>query len=110
MTFHGAVIVLAMPTLTWNEDGIIAQQLFKYMWQRAVLSRNSLPEKHRERPLFLFSDEAQDTASTYDGEFLAMCRGSKCSVCYLTQSLPTYYSKMGGDNPPMPRTRWWVNS
>jgi hypothetical protein len=31
LTFHGAVIVLAMPTLTWGEDGIIAQQLFKYI-------------------------------------------------------------------------------
>jgi hypothetical protein len=99
MTFHGAIIVLAMPTLTWNEDGIIAQQLFEYMWQRAVLGRNSLPQKHRERPVFLHSDEAQGTVSSYDGEFLSMCRGSKCSVCYLTQSLPTYYSKMGGDNP-----------
>jgi hypothetical protein len=99
LTFHGAVIVLAMPTLTWNEDGVIAQQLFKFMWQRAVLSRNSLPEIHRERPLFLWSDEAQETVNSHDGEFLSMCRGSKCSVVYLTQSLPTYYAKMGGDNP-----------
>src|SRR5580658_9170299 len=99
LTFHGAIILLAMPTLTWNEDGVIAQQLFKYMWQRAVLSRNSLEQKHRERPVFLWSDEAQETASSYDGEFLSMCRGSKCCVTYLTQSLPTYYAKMGGDNP-----------
>ena len=27
LSFHGAVIVLAMPTLTWNEDGVIAQQI-----------------------------------------------------------------------------------
>lgn len=99
LTFHGAIIVLAMPTLSWNEDGIIAQQLFKYMWQRAVLSRNGLAQKHRERPVFLWSDEAQETVSSYDGEFLSMCRGSKCCVTYLTQSLPTYYAKMGGDNP-----------
>ena len=99
MSFHGAVILLAMPTLTWNEDGVIAQQLFKFMWQRAVLNRNSLEEKHRERPVFLFSDEAQETVSAYDGEFLSMCRGSKCCVTYLTQTLPTYYAKMGGDNP-----------
>ena len=99
MTFHGAVILLAMPTLTWNEDGVIAQQLFKFMWQRAVLSRNSLEEKHRERPLFLWSDESQETVSTFDGEFLGMCRQSKCAVTYLTQTLPSYYSKIGGDNP-----------
>jgi hypothetical protein len=99
MTFHGAVIVLAMPTLTWNEDGIIAQQLFKYMWQRAVLGRNSLAQEHQERPVFLWSDEAQETVSSYDAEFQSICRGSKCCTVYLTQSLPTYYAKMGGDNP-----------
>jgi hypothetical protein len=53
LTFHGAVIVLAMPTLTWNEDGVIAQQIFKFFWQRAVLSRNSLAPVHRECPVFL---------------------------------------------------------
>jgi hypothetical protein len=99
LSFHGAVTLLAMPTLTWNEDGVIAQQLFKYLWQRSVLTRNSLAPKHRERPLFVFSDEAQDTVSTYDGEFLSMCRGSRCSVTFMTQSLPNYYSKVGGDTP-----------
>jgi hypothetical protein len=99
MSFHGAVIVLAMPTLTWNEDGVIAQVLFKYMWQRAVLTRNGLEQKHRERPVFLYSDESQETVSSYDGEFLGLCRDSKCCVLYMTQSLPAYFSKIGGDNP-----------
>lgn len=99
LTFQGAVIVMAMPTLTWNEDAIIAQSLMKYLWQRAVLSRNSLEEKQRERPVFLWCDEAQETVSSYDGEFQSICRGSKACTVYLTQSLPTYYSKMGGDNP-----------
>ena len=93
-----AVILLAMPTLTWNDDGIIAQQLYKYMWQRAVLSRNALEEKHRERPVFIFSDEAQDTVSA-DGQFFGMSRSSKCCPVYLTQTLPAYYAKIGGDNP-----------
>jgi uncharacterized membrane protein YgcG len=99
LSFHGAVIVMAMPTLTWNEDGVIAQQLFKYLWQRAVLSRNSLAQKHRERPVFLWSDEAQETVSSYDAEYQSICRASNACTVYLTQSLPTYYAKMGGDNP-----------
>jgi hypothetical protein len=99
LSLHGGVICLAMPTLTWNEDGVIAQQLFKFLWARSVLARNSLEEKHRERFLFLWSDESQEVVSSYDGEFLSMCRGSRCAVTYLTQSLPNYYSKMGGDNP-----------
>jgi len=99
LSFHGAVIVLAMPTLTWNEDGVIGQQLFKFMWQRAVLGRNGLAKEHQERPVFLWSDEAQETVNSYDFEFQSMCRGSRCCTVYMTQSLPTYYAKMGGDNP-----------
>jgi hypothetical protein len=99
LTFHGGIILMAMPTTTWNEDGIIGQQIFKYMWQRAVLGRNSLAQEHRERPVFLWSDEAQETVNSYDGEFISICRSSKCCPVYLTQSLPAYYAKMGGDNP-----------
>lgn len=96
LSLLGGVICLCMPTLTWNEDGIIAQQLFKFLWQRCILSRNALEEKHRERPVFLWSDEAQETVSSYDFEFQSMCRGMKCCTVFLTQSLPTYYAKLGG--------------
>jgi hypothetical protein len=99
MSFHGAVLVDAKPTLTWNEDGVIAQQIFKFAWQRCILMRNSLEQRHRERCLFLWSDEAQETVAPYDGEFLGLARDSKCCTVYLTQSLPTYFAKIGGDNP-----------
>ena len=98
MCFNGAVLVDAKPTLTWNEDGVIAQQLFKFIWQRAVLSRNSLEPNLRERPVYLWSDESQETVSPYDGEFLGLARDSKCCTVFLTQSLPTYFAKIGGDN------------
>jgi uncharacterized membrane protein YgcG len=97
MCFHGAIIIMAMPALTWNEDGIIGQQLFKYMWQRAVLARNSLPRKHRERPVFLWADEAQYFCNSFDAEYQSACRASRACTVFLTQSLPTYYAKMGGD-------------
>lgn len=99
LSYGGALLLLAMPTTLWGEDALIAQQLFKFMWQRTALSRNSLDERHRERFLFLWSDEAQDLVNSYDYEFLSLCRSSKCCVTYLTQSLPTYFAKIGGDNP-----------
>ena len=99
LSFGGAVIVLAMPTLTWNEDGVIAQQLFKYLWQRAVLRRSSLDTRHKERFIFLWSDESQETVNSYDGEFLSLSRQSKCCVTYLSQSLPSYVAKIRGDTP-----------
>lgn len=98
LCFNGAVIVLAMPALTHNEDGIIAQQLFKYVWQRAMLARNALPERFQKRPVFLYADEAQYFVNSYDAEFLSTCRGSRVAVVFLSQSLPTYYAKIGGDN------------
>ena len=98
LCFNGAVIVLAMPALTHNEDGIVAQQLFKYLFQRAALARNGLPELYRSRPVFLYADEAQYFVNSYDAEFLSTCRGSRVAVVFLSQSLPTYYAKIGGDN------------
>jgi len=97
LTFHGAIIVMAMPTLSWNEDGIIGQQLFKFMWQRAVLGRNALHPKHRERGVFLWADEAQEFANSFDAEYQSTCRSARACTVYLTQSLPTYYAKMGGE-------------
>lgn len=99
LTFHGAIILLNMPALTRNEDGIIAQQLFKYMWQRAVLARNALAPAQQARPVFLWADEAQYFLNSYDAEFLSTCRGSLACTVFLSQSLPTYYAKMGGDHP-----------
>lgn len=98
LTFHGAIILLNMPALTLNEDGIIAQQLFKYMWQRAVLARNGLDPVQQQRPVFLWADEAQYFVNSYDAEFLSTCRGSRACVVFLSQSLPTFYAKMGGEN------------
>jgi hypothetical protein len=95
MTFLGAIIILKMPALTWQEDGIIGQQLWKYMWQRATESRNGLPEKYRHRPVGLWCDEAQYFANSYDSDFLSTCRGSRAAVVFLSQNLPSYYAKMG---------------
>lgn len=98
LTFFGQILLLNMPALTRHEDGIIAQQLFKYLWQRAVLTRNSLAPQHRERPVFLWADEAQYFVNSYDAEFLSTCRSSRACVVFLSQNLPTFYAKMGGEN------------
>ncbi|MDO8381020.1 type IV secretory system conjugative DNA transfer family protein [Phenylobacterium sp.] len=97
LTFHGAIIIMDMSALTWNEDGIIAQQLFKYMWQRAVLARNGLEARHRDRPVFLWADESQYFVNAFDTDFQSACRSARACTVFLTQSLPTYYAKMGGE-------------
>ena len=98
MTFHGAIIIMDMSALTWNEDGIVGQQLFKFCWQRAVLARNGLDQKHRDRPVFLWADESQYFVNAFDTDYQSTCRSSKACTVYLTQSLPSYVAKIGGEN------------
>lgn len=98
LTFHGAIILLNMPALTLNADGIVAQHIFKYMWQRAVLNRNSLPDVFRQRPVFLWADEAQYFVSKDDADFQSTCRGSRACTVYLSQNLPTYYAMVPEQN------------
>lgn len=98
LTFHGAIIIMDMSALTWNEDGIIGQQLFKYMWQRAVLARNALEKQHRDRPVFLWADESQYFVNGFDTDYQSTCRSARACTVYLTQSLPTYYARMGGQH------------
>lgn len=97
MCFHGTIIIMDMSALTWNEDGVIGQQLFKFMWQRAVLARNALDPQHRDRPVFLWADESQYFVNAFDTDFQSTCRSARACTVFLTQSLPTYYAKMGGD-------------
>lgn len=97
MVFNGSIILLNFPVLTHNEEGICAQTLFKLMFQRAIESRNGLAKEFHERPVFLYADEAQFFVSLYDDTFLSTCRGSRCAVVYMTQSLPTYFAQLGKD-------------
>ena len=97
MIFGGAVIILAMPALTWQADGLVGQMLFKYMTQRVIESRNSLSRDQRDRPCFLFADESHYFTSSYDDTFLSTCRSSRACMVYLSQTLPSYYARLGKD-------------
>ena len=68
------------------------------MWQRAVLARNALEPRHRDRPVFLWADESQYFVNSFDPDYQSTCRSARACTVYLTQSLPTYYAKMGGEH------------
>ncbi len=98
MSFAGKIILLAFPVLTMNEDAIVGQQLFQFLWMRAVESRNGLGEQFSERPVFLFVDEFQYFIHKYWDTFMSTCRDSRCAVIAMTQSLPTLYAQLGKDS------------
>lgn len=92
----GAVIVLDLPVKTWERGGILAQQIFKFAWQRAMERRALRPDT---RPCFLWADECQFFLSSYDAEFQSTARSSRICAVALTQSLPALYHAAGGSHP-----------
>lgn len=96
MTHDGAIIILDFPIKTWNETGVLAQLIFKYIWMRATERREITDQT---RPNFLFADECQLFISSYDMEFQSTARSSRTCSVLLTQNLPSFYSRIGGDQP-----------
>jgi hypothetical protein len=97
MAFHGKIILMAIPVLTYQEDGIVGQLIVKNSFQKAVEFRNSLERSQQLCPVFVWADESQHMVTARDDEALATCRGSRCCMVYLTQTLPSYYAKLGKD-------------
>jgi hypothetical protein len=95
MMFHGCITIAGIPVQANETEGRLAQMVLKYMTQLAVESRNALPERHRERPIFIWVDEAHRFISVKDEQFLAECRESRCCCCFLSQGLPSYYAALG---------------
>lgn len=79
MTHEGAIIVLDLPIKAHSEAGILAQHIWKYLWQ--------------------WADECQFFLSEYDAEFRSTARSSRELTVYLTQSLPTVHAWMNGRMP-----------
>jgi hypothetical protein len=94
MAHYGAVIVLDMPVKTWQQDGIIAQHIIKYAFQRATERRGQIGGN-----VFLWVDEAQLMLSDYDSEFQSTARNSRAATVYLTQNINMYHRAIGGTNP-----------
>ncbi|MCB2009572.1 MAG: TraM recognition domain-containing protein [Geminicoccaceae bacterium] len=96
MTHQGAIILIDLPVKQWHEAGLIAQHIFKFLWQRATESRPVTPTT---RPVFLWADECQFFASEYDNEFQSTARRSVACSVYLTQNLSGLYHHIPAEKP-----------
>jgi hypothetical protein len=85
LSHYGAVIVLDFPIKVWQRGGLLAQHIFKFAWQKAIERR---PIHEKTRPCFLWADEYQLFASSYDAEFQSTARSSKACSVFMTQSIP----------------------
>ena len=95
VTLDGRILIVDMPVKEFGELGIISQVLMKYVWQQAIERR---VVSANPRPVFLWCDEAQHFYTSYDREFQATARSSRAATVYLTQSLPAFYSALGGEH------------
>ena len=90
--FEGKIIIIDFPVKKYLDVGIIAQCVFKLMFQQAV-ERRSIDKE--TLPVFLWADEAHMFINPYDQLFLTTARSAMCSTVYLTQSISNYYAVMG---------------
>lgn len=97
LSHEGAVIVLDFPLKIWERGGILAQQIFKFAWQRAIERRTVT---RNTRPCFLWADECQLFMSSYDAEFQSTARSSRVCAVSLTQSISALYHAAGGTGHP----------
>jgi hypothetical protein len=102
-TLKGKIIIFDLPVKEHNELGQFAQVLFKFVWQRAVERRIPPGIKREEaeqtiRPVFLWADESQFFANSYDALFQSTARSSRACTVYLTQNFPSYLSVFSGAN------------
>jgi type IV secretory pathway TraG/TraD family ATPase VirD4 len=91
-TFNGKVVILDMPMQTFHQAGRIAQFVWKYVWQRAVLRREVNDATY---PVFLWADESQNFISDFDPEFQAVARSARACTVYLTQNISMYKRVLG---------------
>lgn len=89
---RGGIIVLNFPILKYGQTGQIIQGAVKYVWQRMLASQKGQGDL---RPVFIWADEAQLHATTYDQTFLAVCREARVAMVYLTQSITALQTKLG---------------
>lgn len=86
------IIVLDFPVKEYLDSGIIAQSIFKLLFQQSIERRNT---KEKPNPIFLWVDEAQYFINPYDQIFLTTARSSRTSTVFLSQSISNYFAVMG---------------
>lgn len=94
------IIILDFSVKEYLDAGIIAQSIYKMMFQQAVERRDT--EKY-PTPVFLWADEAQMFVNPYDQIFLTTARSKRVATVFLTQNIPNYLVVMGAGSEAKPK-------
>jgi hypothetical protein len=93
-TFSGKIIIVDMPIQSYRQAGRIANLIWKYCFQIAVLRRTQ-PANGYLRPVWLWADEAQNFISDFDAEYQAVARSAGGCTVYLTQNRESFRRVLG---------------
>lgn len=89
--FDGKIIVVDIPVQEFRLVGRIANLVWKYCFQIAVLRRvQPADRKSFLRPVFLWADESQSFVSRFDSEYQAVARSAAGCTVYLTQNRESF--------------------
>lgn len=94
------IIILDFSVKEYLDAGIIAQSIYKMMFQQAV-ERREIGEY--PNPVFLWADEAQMFVNPYDQIFLTTARSKRVATVFLTQNIPNYLVVMGAGTEAKPK-------
>jgi len=83
--FDGKIIVVDLPVQSYRLAGRIANLIWKYCFQLAVLRRVP-PKDGYLRPTFLYCDECHNFVTRWDAEYQAVARSAGGCTIYMTQS------------------------
>jgi hypothetical protein len=83
--FAGKVIIVDLPVAEYQLAGKIANHIWKFCFQLAVM-RRAQPNEGFLRPVFIFSDEFQTFVTGHDAVYQSVCRSAGGCSLYLTQS------------------------
>lgn len=92
--FDGKIIIIDLPVQDFRLAGRVANLVWKFCFQIAVLRRTP-PTKGHLRPVFLWADEAQNFITDFDSEYQAVARSAGGCTVMLTQNRESYRRVLG---------------
>ncbi|SMF97902.1 TraM recognition site of TraD and TraG [Methylomagnum ishizawai] len=95
--FNGKIIIIDLPVQEFRLAGRVANLVWKYCFQVAVLRRIQ-PKNGYLRPVFLWADEAQNFITEFDAEYQAVARSAGGCTVYLTQNRESYRRVLGNND------------
>lgn len=94
------IIILDFSVKEFLDAGIMAQCIFKLIFQQAIERRDV---KKYPTPVFLWADEAQYFVNPYDQIFLTTARSSRAATVFLSQNISNYLVIMGAGQEAKPK-------